>query len=164
MTEMEPSAPYEAESNYSGGALDVDDILGACDVTFTAPKTNEKIMDPDKELFKDSSKHDNTERWRTDMQATVEKKKQQEAEAMQAAVEKGKQELDAWNKARKEKIEAKKSDEKDDNKLAGNERAGEAFSWKKTADLLIKIGLTPNDQNGKSSQKMADLIFARANQ
>ncbi|KAG6440045.1 hypothetical protein BBOV_III002302 [Babesia bovis T2Bo] len=105
-------------------------------------------------------KYDSLQQWRTAIQAAIDKKKVTEAQAMEAAVEQAKEDLETWNTGRKQRIDVASVD-KDAISVDGGTHT---FCWKSTAEMLTRVGFNPNDLSGKPSQKMADLVFARAKQ
>ncbi|CDR96449.1 hypothetical protein BBBOND_0303530 [Babesia bigemina] len=104
------------------------------------------------------------QKWRVDIQAAIEAKKQKEAEVMEAATKKAQRDLEEWRRVRKEKVESAAQNTKDTSGAELHKSVNGPFDWKKTAEILRKVGYTVNDQNSGSSQKMADLIFLKAKQ
>ncbi|ORM41172.1 uncharacterized protein BXIN_0374 [Babesia sp. Xinjiang] len=150
-----------SEMDHTEGGIDANDILEACNLQPSPSQTHDSHVESSKPTLQETKKDDPMQKWRREVQAAVEAKKKKEAEALQAATQKAQQELEAWRRERKAKIESKSQDKgHDDN--TDNNKGDQQFSWKKTAELLSKMGYTQNDQSGQKSQKMADLIFMKA--
>ncbi|GIX62206.1 clathrin light chain A-like protein [Babesia caballi] len=110
----------------------------------------------------DPQKNDVMQKWRADLQKEIDIKKQKEADVMQETRKKAQEELDEWRRMRKEKLESKTPASKINVDEAAKKSDSGPFDWKKTADLLSKIGYHANDQSGSAAQKMADLITLKS--
>ncbi|GBE59488.1 hypothetical protein BOVATA_009810 [Babesia ovata] len=104
------------------------------------------------------------QKWRVDIQAAIEAKKQKEAEVMEAATKKAQHDLEEWRRLRNEKIKSTAQNTNETSEGDIYRSVNGPFDWKKAAEILNKVGYTVNDQSSGSSQKMADLIFLKAKQ